>query len=129
MTFEWAEIPPGYLILGAFCLTGIVGSALVIVSWRLPDKARTFSWAVLALMLGAIALGVGGRIGGLVRAFDAVGTEHLEASEKAAQLADGIAMAMNSTAIGLAVGLPAMVTFIVLRVRGARRRRKAVAAG
>ena len=57
-------------------------------------------------------MGLLGTIFGLQTAFKALATA--DPSQKAAVLAKGISMAMNTTAMGLAVAIPCMVVFSIL---------------
>ena len=57
-------------------------------------------------------LGLFGTILGLIHSFEAVG--HADAQQKSALLSAGIATAMNSTMLGLAVAIPCMITFSIL---------------
>jgi biopolymer transport protein ExbB/TolQ len=68
-------------------------------------------------MIGNVATLVGllGTIGGLIKSFAAVAG--VDASQKAAELSIGIAEAMNCTAFGLLVAIPALVMFSVLQGR------------
>ncbi len=71
----------------------------------------------LLSMLGntGTLLGLLGTIVGLIHAFSAVGD--MDPVEKAAQLTAGIAMAMNTTAYGLIMAIPALVAFGLLHNR------------
>jgi len=68
-------------------------------------------------MIGNVATLVGllGTIGGLIQCF--AGVAGVDASEKARVLSDGIAEAMNCTAFGLIVAIPALVAFSLLQGR------------
>jgi biopolymer transport protein ExbB/TolQ len=69
-------------------------------------------------MLGNVGtlLGLLGTIVGLIQAFSSVGgTEN--AVEKAAMLTQGISMAMNTTAYGLIMAIPALIMYAVLQNR------------
>ncbi len=57
-------------------------------------------------------LGLLGTIQGLIISFDSLATA--DASQKASLLAGGIAVAMNTTAMGLVVAIPCMIAFSVL---------------
>ncbi len=63
----------------------------------------------------ATLLGLLGTIIGLIHSFGAVA--HASAGEKAAELAAGIAEAMNCTAFGLIVAIPALLIYAVLKSR------------
>lgn len=61
-------------------------------------------------------LGLLGTIQGLIQSFAAVA--QAEASQKAQLLADGIAVAMNTTALGLISAITIMVVHSVVQTRG-----------
>lgn len=61
----------------------------------------------------ATLLGLLGTIQGLVQAFAAVG--HAEPSQKAALLAGGISVALYTTAFGLIVAIPLLVSYAMLQ--------------
>jgi biopolymer transport protein ExbB len=63
----------------------------------------------------ATLTGLLGTIWGLITSFQAVA--HADASQKAALLSGGIAMALNTTAFGLIVAIPCMMTFAFLHER------------
>jgi biopolymer transport protein ExbB/TolQ len=65
----------------------------------------------------ATLLGLLGTIFGLIDSFKAVTAA--EASQKAALLAQGIAVAMNTTAFGLVVAIPTLVIYSMLNERSA----------
>lgn len=79
---------------------------------------RLASWMPIAAIV-VHHLGIGGTVIGLVMSFGAV--ESVPASERAMALSDGIATAMWSTAIGLAVSallyLASVITFTVGTLR------------
>ncbi len=60
----------------------------------------------------ATLLGLLGTIWGLITSFQAVA--HADATQKAALLSSGIALAMNTTAFGLMVAIPCMIFFAFL---------------
>ncbi|MFH1673941.1 MAG: MotA/TolQ/ExbB proton channel family protein [Pseudomonadota bacterium] len=60
----------------------------------------------------ATLLGLLGTILGLIQAFQAVA--HADATQKATMLAGGISMALNTTAFGLIVAIPCMISHSVL---------------
>jgi biopolymer transport protein ExbB/TolQ len=68
-------------------------------------------------MLGNVAtlLGLLGTIIGLITCF--AGVAGVDASEKARVLSDGISEAMNCTAFGLIVAIPALIAFSILQGR------------
>lgn len=66
----------------------------------------------------ATLLGLLGTIVGLIHAFQAVAGA--DPAQKAALLARGISMAMNTTAYGLLVAIPCMVAYSFLQARAAK---------
>lgn len=68
-------------------------------------------------MLGNVGtlIGLLGTIVGLIQAFSAV--SGVDAVQKAAMLTSGISMAMNTTAYGLIMAIPALVMYSVLQTR------------
>lgn len=63
----------------------------------------------------ATLLGLLGTIVGLIQAFTSVGSAN--AAEKAKLLSEGVSVAMNTTAYGLIVAVPALIAFAVLQTR------------
>ena len=63
----------------------------------------------------ATLLGLLGTIWGLIQSFQAVA--HADASQKAALLSGGIALALNTTAFGLIVAIPIMFLYSILLER------------
>ncbi|MCC6137452.1 MAG: MotA/TolQ/ExbB proton channel family protein [Bdellovibrionaceae bacterium] len=63
----------------------------------------------------ATLLGLLGTIVGLIQAFTSVGSAN--AAEKAKLLSEGVSVAMNTTAYGLVVAVPALIAFAVLQTR------------
>lgn len=63
----------------------------------------------------ATLLGLLGTIVGLIQAFSSIGSA--TAAEKAKLLSEGVSVAMNTTAYGLIVAVPALVAFAVLQTR------------
>ena len=80
-----------------------------------PKIERRLSYLALAANLSTL-LGLLGTIQGLIQSFAAVA--QAEASEKAQLLADGIAVAMNTTALGLISAITLMVIHSFLLARG-----------
>ena len=68
-------------------------------------------------MLGNVGtlLGLLGTIVGLIKAFSSV--SNVNPVEKAAMLTQGISMAMNTTAYGLIMAIPALIMYAVLQNR------------
>lgn len=60
-------------------------------------------------------IGLLGTVSGLIMAFKAV--SFADVSQKQTLLADGIAVAMNATALGLIVAIPVMVAYAFLNIR------------
>ena len=76
-------------------------------------EKRTAFLALLANV--AMLAGLLGTIVGLIQCF--AGVAGVDASEKARVLSDGISEAMNCTAFGLVVAIPALVAFSLLQGR------------
>lgn len=71
------------------------------------------------VMFGNVAtlLGLLGTVFGLIMSFAAVGKPGVAAVEKSAMLASGISAAMNSTLVGLAISIPCVLAYALLRAR------------
>jgi len=80
-----------------------------------PKIEKRLSFLALAANLSTL-LGLLGTIQGLIQSFAAVA--QAEASQKAQLLADGIAVAMNTTALGLISAISLMVIHSFLMARG-----------
>jgi biopolymer transport protein ExbB len=80
-----------------------------------PKIERRLSYLALAANLSTL-LGLLGTIQGLIQSFAAVA--QAEASQKAQLLAEGIAVAMNTTALGLVSAISLMVIHSFLSARG-----------
>lgn len=80
-----------------------------------PKIEERLSYLALTANLSTL-LGLLGTIQGLIQSFAAVA--QAEASEKAQLLAEGIAVAMNTTALGLVSAISLMVIHSVLQARG-----------
>lgn len=80
-----------------------------------PKIERRLSYLALAANLSTL-LGLLGTIQGLIQSFAAVA--QAEASQKAQLLAEGIAVAMNTTALGLISAISLMVVHSFLMARG-----------
>jgi biopolymer transport protein ExbB/TolQ len=76
-------------------------------------EKRTAFLAVLSN--GATLIGLLGTIGGMIHCFDAVA--HVDPSQKATILAEGIAEAMNCTWFGLFTAIPALFAYGVLQAQ------------
>jgi biopolymer transport protein ExbB/TolQ len=70
---------------------------------------RTGYLAMLANV--STLLGLMGTIYGLIAAFNAVSAPGIDATEKARMLASGISVAMNTTLVGLAIAIPAILIY------------------
>jgi len=75
-------------------------------------QERTGFLAVLANV--ATLLGLMGTIYGLIAAFNAVSAPGIDATEKSRMLAAGISVAMNTTLVGLAIAIPAILVYTFL---------------
>lgn len=75
-------------------------------------QERTGMLAMIANV--ATLLGLMGTIYGLIGAFKAVSAPGIDAADKARMLAEGIAVAMNTTLVGLAVAIPAILIYTFL---------------
>ncbi len=80
-----------------------------------PKIEKRLSYLALAANLSTL-LGLLGTIQGLIQSFAAVA--QAEASQKAQLLAEGIAVAMNTTALGLVSAISLMVVHSILLARG-----------
>ena len=80
-----------------------------------PKIEKRLSYLALAANLSTL-LGLLGTIQGLIQSFAAVA--QAEASQKAQLLAEGIAVAMNTTALGLISAISIMVVHAFLMARG-----------
>lgn len=80
-----------------------------------PKIEKHLSYMALAANLSTL-LGLLGTIQGLIQSFAAVA--QAEASQKAQLLAEGIAVAMNTTALGLISAISIMVVHAILTTRG-----------
>lgn len=80
-----------------------------------PKIEKRLSYMALAANLSTL-LGLLGTIQGLIQSFAAVA--QAEASQKAQLLAEGIAVAMNTTALGLISAISIMVVHAILTTRG-----------
>lgn len=80
-----------------------------------PKIERRLGYLALAANLSTL-LGLLGTIQGLIQSFAAVA--QAEASQKAQLLAEGIAVAMNTTALGLMSAISIMVVHSFLQARG-----------
>lgn len=67
-------------------------------------------------MIGNVAtlIGLMGTIYGLIIAFRSVGGPGIDVAEKSRLLAQGISVAMNTTLLGLAIAIPAILMYTVL---------------
>jgi biopolymer transport protein ExbB len=80
-----------------------------------PKVEKRLAYMALCANLSTL-LGLLGTIQGLIQSFAAVA--QAEASQKAQLLADGIAVAMNTTALGLISAITLMVIHSVVQTRG-----------
>jgi formate-dependent nitrite reductase membrane component NrfD len=112
------------VILAIWFLLGVL--AAVAAAWlvrRIWRRRNTTSLAVklvTSLFAASVVVFALGTLVGLVKGFGAVGGESVDPSQKARILAEGIAEAMNCTALGLAVGI---LGIILAAVRARFRKR------
>jgi len=113
------------LVLWAICLAiDVAGVVVAIRLWRLRragasiDSRATVYLAITMVVMGFALLGV---VGGLVKAFGAVGGESVDPSQKARILAEGISEAMNVTAFATLAATPLAIAVLIY----ARTRRRA----
>ncbi|MCL6584352.1 MAG: MotA/TolQ/ExbB proton channel family protein [bacterium] len=78
---------------------------------QLPRVSRRIEYLNMIANIATL-MGLLGTIQGLIQAFHAVG--HVDAAQKATMLAGGIAMALNTTAFGLIVAIPCMISYSIL---------------
>ena len=78
-------------------------------------EARTGYLAMLGN--AAMLAGLLGTVSGLIACFEAVGGGTVNPADKATILANGISEAMNCTAFGLVVAIPALIAFSLLNGR------------
>jgi biopolymer transport protein ExbB/TolQ len=83
----------------------------------MPTPAKTAA----AIALGGTLVGVVGTLVGVLKAFIATGARGEGPAAQARMLAEGISLAMNSTAFGVAVSTPAIVAALVLVRRSSQR--------
>jgi biopolymer transport protein ExbB len=83
----------------------------------LKETPRIEGWSALLAVLGNVAtlLGLLGTIVGLIRSFGAIA--NMDPAQKALELSTGIAHALNCTAFGLAVAIPALVFYGYFQIR------------
>lgn len=85
--------------------------------WRRRAELPLSTKFVAMLVAAAALFSSLGAIGGLVKAFGAVGGERIEPSQKARILAEGISDAMNYTALGFLVVVTAIALSRLLKKR------------
>jgi biopolymer transport protein ExbB/TolQ len=78
---------------------------------ELPRISRRLNYLALIANIATL-VGLLGTIVGLQTSFGSLAST--DAAQKAAQLANGIAEAMNTTAFGLIVAVPSMVLYTIL---------------
>jgi hypothetical protein len=111
-----------------FALLVNVAALVVALRRRLgrqkAGKPRPLVSLIPTVLFTLCLLGLCGTTVGVIKAFGAVGGESIDPSQKARILAEGISEAMNCTAIGLLLMLPASIGFLiyaaVVRRRAAR---------
>lgn len=83
---------------------------------EVPKIAKRTGYLALMANLSMLS-GLLGTVLGLIESFGAVGGESVDPSQKARILAEGISEAMNCTAFGLIVAIPALLAYAVLQSR------------
>jgi biopolymer transport protein ExbB len=85
----------------------------------LDEKVQLEKRTGYLAMLGNVGtlLGLLGTIVGLIQSFASVGS--LNPTEKAVMLTQGVSLAMNTTAYGLIMAIPALVAYAILQGRTA----------
>jgi len=78
---------------------------------QLPRISRRIEYLSMVANVSTL-MGLLGTIWGLIQAFQAV--SHADAAQKATMLAGGISMALNTTAFGLIVAVPCMISYSIL---------------
>ncbi len=83
----------------------------------LKETPKLEGWSALLAVLGNVAtlLGLLGTIIGLIRSFGAIAD--MDPARKALELSTGISHALNCTAFGLAVAIPALVFYGYFQIR------------
>lgn len=77
----------------------------------MPGVSKRLGYLAMLANVGTL-LGLLGTISGLIMAFKAVA--YADESQKQILLAEGISVAMNTTAMGLSVAIPVMIAYAVL---------------
>lgn len=95
-----------------------VGNAVEEVSLEVYPVLERRIHYLYTLSNVATLLGLLGTVMGLIRSFQAVSLA--DPSQKASLLANGISLALNSTAFGLTVAILFMLTYSLMQSRGAR---------
>jgi biopolymer transport protein ExbB/TolQ len=86
----------------------------VAVNDMIPSITKNLGYLTMIANVSTL-LGLLGTIDGLIMSFKAVA--HADPSQKQALLADGISLAMNTTALGLGVAIPVMIVYSILHSR------------
>jgi biopolymer transport protein ExbB len=73
-------------------------------------------------MIGNVStlIGLMGTIYGLILSFGSLSSPGVDAAEKSRLLAHGIAVAMNTTLLGLAIAIPAIIAYTILNNKATR---------
>lgn len=82
--------------------------------WRNQKRTSLALRLVSMVVVLAALFGAAGTCLGIIRAFTAVGGERIDPSQKARLLAQGIARAMNCTALGLIVWFPSTLALLLV---------------
>lgn len=113
------------VLIALWLAFGVLGATaavwLVRQIWRRRATTTLAKKLASSLIAGGLGLVSVGTLLGLVKALGAVGGESIDPAEKARGLAEGIAEAMNFTALGLAIGVPSTIVAALLARFGKRR--------
>jgi len=90
-----------------------IQNAMEEATLELTPKITKLTDSIFAMSSTATMLGLLGTIFGLIEAFDAVA--HAAPEQKSAMLANGIAMAMNTTGFGLIMAIPGTVITVIIK--------------
>lgn len=107
-------------VLAGWLILAIVGAVATIWwsrrLWRQRKELSLRVRTMTTIVATSAVIGGLGTVVGLIKAFGAVGGESVDPSQKARMLAEGIAGAMNYTALGMVVWFPSVVVrFFMMR--------------
>jgi biopolymer transport protein ExbB len=87
--------------------------------WRSRHELSIATRVVAVVAASAAMLGALGTLLGLIKVFGAVGGESVDPSQQARILGEGIAEAMNSTALALIGWVLSVITLVLVRAKRA----------